>query len=66
MTTRRKYLLLAFPLILLFPFLGLMGILEVGVWFAVIAVWLGLFLVWGKRRELADSRATHPPTGGPA
>lgn len=50
MTTRRKNLLLAIP-VLLVPFTGVlaMGSIEVLVWLGLVIGWIGLFITWGGR-----------------
>lgn len=48
MTQRRKSLL---PLLILFVgffFLGQIGVVELSIWLVLLAVWIGVFIVWGR------------------
>jgi len=48
LTTRRKNLLLAIP-VLLVPLTGVlvMGSVEVTIWLSLVIAWLALFITWG-------------------
>lgn len=50
MTTRRKNLLVALPVLYMLLYVGGIGEIELLVWLGLVSIWFALFVVWGRRR----------------